>query len=124
MKKWFWILAIATIIFAIYYDVTRGTLPVVDPSPETTNETMEITQTHFDHTVDVEIEAGQTLLTIVEQLHDEGMPMDMAAIKNDFQYLNDGQPPEQLHEGNVYTFPFMKAEPSRLLAIFGGSLLQ
>ncbi|QQK75866.1 hypothetical protein HUG15_09995 [Salicibibacter cibarius] len=105
MKKWFWILAIATVAFAIYYDISRGTLPVADSSPETAGETVEITETHFDHTVDVEIEAGQTLLSIVEQLHDEGMPMDMGQIKNDFQYLNDGQSPEQLHEGQMYTFP-------------------
>ncbi|AXF54718.1 hypothetical protein [Salicibibacter kimchii] len=105
MKKWIWILAIATVAFAIYYDVSRGTLPVADSSPETANETVEVTETHFDHTVDVEIEAGQTVLTIVEQLHDVGMPMKMEAIKNDFQYLNEGQPPEQLREGQVYTFP-------------------
>ncbi|WP_090395802.1 hypothetical protein [Natribacillus halophilus] len=105
MKKWLWILAIATICFAVYYDFSRGTLPVVDSSQPAEESPTEIAQTNVERTVDVEIEAGQTLLSVMEQLHETGMGADMEMIKADFRLLNDNQPPEELQQGEVYTFP-------------------
>ncbi|MBB6448862.1 hypothetical protein HNR44_000811 [Geomicrobium halophilum] len=112
MKKWIWILAIATVGFAIYYDVSRGTLPMMDVSSEVTDD-LQVEETNgslaYDRTVDIEIEPGQSLLTVVEELHETGTPVAIETIKEDFIHLNEGQPPEQLEHGQVYTFPLYES---------------
>ncbi|GAJ99135.1 hypothetical protein JCM19055_2119 [Geomicrobium sp. JCM 19055] len=56
-------------------------------------------------TVAIEVESGQTLLTILEQLHEEAIVISIEDIKQDFETLNDGTEYEQLKAGEIYTFP-------------------
>ncbi|MFB4161725.1 hypothetical protein ACE1TF_17780 [Geomicrobium sp. JSM 1781026] len=112
MKKWIWILAILAIIVAVYYDLSRGSLPVVGSEETTVQEQVDDEEAEdldedvfYDDTVAIEVEPGQSLLTIIEQLHEDGYDEHVDHVKSDFEYLNDGILSDEIRAGDVYTFP-------------------
>ena len=100
------VFVIAVSFYAIYFDLKHGTLPV------TSAQTMESTQ---DKTIDglkyfeLEVHAGDTLLSIIEQ--NEGtFSKPIHTIVLDFQKLNNGISPYELQIGKTYKFPTYKEE--------------
>ncbi|GAK11498.1 hypothetical protein [Geomicrobium sp. JCM 19039] len=112
MKKWAWILAILAIIVAVYYDLSRGSLPVIGSEETTVEEEVDDEEDEdldenvfYDDTVAIEVEPGQSLLTIIEQLHEDGYDAPVDHVKSDFEHLNDGILSDEIRAGDVYTFP-------------------
>lgn len=119
MKKWIWVASILLVAVAVYYDLSRGSLPVegsfINEEPTTADSVEQDEADHVEETaplpdriidtVAIEVESGQTLLTILEQLHEEAIVISIEDIKQDFETLNDGTEYEQLKAGDIYTFP-------------------
>ncbi|MBM7633726.1 hypothetical protein [Geomicrobium sediminis] len=119
MKKWIWVASILLVAVAVYYDLSRGSLPVegsfINEEPATADSVEQDEADHVEEiaplpdrivdTVAIEVESGQTLLTILEQLHEEAIVISIEDIKQDFETLNDGTEYEQLKAGEIYTFP-------------------
>jgi mRNA degradation ribonuclease J1/J2 len=101
-------------IYSIYYDLSAGTIPeqatpataVVPPttgseseaetSPPLTSENMYI---------EVEVKAGDTVLTIAERITNKPIPVSITQLVEDFAHMNEGITPEKIQIGKIYKFP-------------------
>jgi hypothetical protein len=54
---------------------------------------------------EVKVAAGQTVLSIVEQIQGEALPVSISQLITDFQALNPKIEPEMIQIGKVYKFP-------------------
>ncbi|MFC5713392.1 hypothetical protein ACFPU1_11415 [Thalassorhabdus alkalitolerans] len=125
MRKLFGFLLIVIAIIAVYYDLTVGTLPTVveEPAPpqaeatETEEEKNEEEQNEQESprplpdssfnesAVEVTVEPGQTVLSIVEQLHEGPVPASIQQVSHDFSRLNNDILPEEIQIDQTYWFP-------------------
>ncbi|ERN54796.1 hypothetical protein M3689_04610 [Alkalihalophilus marmarensis] len=119
MKRIGFGLIILIILYSVYYDLTIGTLPNgLTAAPE---ETVDIEEAESVMTnevseepvitepfVEVVVEPGYTVLSIVEHLH-EGIvpfPASIQEVIFDFKHLNQGIEPENIQIGETYKFPY------------------
>ncbi|WP_100372428.1 hypothetical protein [Bacillus sp. FJAT-45037] len=113
-------LLVLVILYSVYYDLTIGTLPngleattqtePVKPTtepPPPAEESEEVT-TMNEPFVEVTIEPGFTVLSIVEHLHEGNgpVPATIQEIIYDFKELNPGTEPESIQIGKTYKFPY------------------
>ncbi|WP_100398332.1 hypothetical protein [Bacillus sp. FJAT-44742] len=127
MRKLFGFLLIVIAIIAVYYDLTVGTLPTVVDEPATPQaeatvheeEKNEEEQTEQESpppppspessfnesAVEVTVEPGQTVLSIVEQLHEGPVPASIQQVSHDFSRLNNDILPEEIQIDQTYWFP-------------------
>ncbi|MCD8503390.1 MAG: hypothetical protein LRY71_19205 [Bacillaceae bacterium] len=92
-------------VYSVYYDLTVGTLPTTSASTDG--------QLQSEVAVDVKkaykqvtVEAGYTVLSIVEQLHyPEKVEVSIQTIIKDFEELNPNVSAHQIHIGTSYFFP-------------------
>ena len=102
MKRLFGILLTAIILYAIYHDLSQGTLPV-----QTTEKVIleKVTPTvglpYFEEKVD----AGDTVLSILEDHYHHSIPIPISDITTDFRQLNNGLSPQEIQPGKTYKFP-------------------
>ncbi len=54
---------------------------------------------------EVKVAAGQTVLSIVEQIQGGSLPVSISQLITDFQVLNPKTEPEMIQIGKVYKFP-------------------
>lgn len=98
MKKVLGIVALVLIVYAIYSDITTGTL--IGKSSE------EIVETSFSiQYIEVQVKPGDTLLSLIEQ---QGGYPDQVSINqmiDDFISLNEGMKPNDMQPGKVYKIP-------------------
>ncbi|MEK5103534.1 hypothetical protein MKX83_16265 [Cytobacillus sp. FSL M8-0252] len=97
---------IIIIAFAVYVDLSKGTLPkhIAPVVAEVTNlekGEQEVGLTYFEK----EVNRGDTVLSIIEQqnMNIENLPINVIA--EDFSTLNNGIKPEEIQYGNTYKFP-------------------
>lgn len=106
MKRLLAFLAILSILFIMYYDITTGTLPQMSPS-SSKESTIPVNQAHDKSKlryIDVTMKRGDTLLSIIER--EEGsLTQSIETIVTDFQELNEGLKPEQMQVGKTYKIP-------------------
>ncbi|WP_240376641.1 hypothetical protein [Bacillus piscicola] len=109
MKKLLLFLLFILIAVSAYYDVTTGTLMTTSLE----NETGSAPPPSFDgvQRVEVTVEPGQTVLTIVEKLHNGPVPASINQITQDFKKLNNGLLPENIQVDKPYVFPIYEKEP-------------
>ncbi|MFB5662068.1 hypothetical protein [Alteribacillus sp. HJP-4] len=104
MKKLGILIIVLAVGFSIYYDFNTGTLPAesnsAPPPPAEPAELLDDTDT-----AEVTIEHGQTVLTIVERLHDGPVPVPIEQVSEDFKTLNGGTAPEKIKVDESYLFP-------------------
>ncbi|WP_033828405.1 hypothetical protein [Bacillus andreraoultii] len=98
MKKVLGIVALVLIVYAIYSDITTGTL--IGKSSE------EIVETSLSiQYIEVQVKPGDTLLSLIEQ---QGGYPDQVSINqmiDDFISLNEGMKPNDMQPGKVYKIP-------------------
>ncbi len=105
MKRFVVAILSVLILYVIYYDFTKGTLPTESneqnsvPVSSTTNNNNNIP--YFE----VEVKPGETVLTIVEKSLDKPIPVSITRLISDFEQLNDGDKPEEIRIGKQYRFP-------------------
>ncbi|WP_071395783.1 hypothetical protein [Bacillus tuaregi] len=103
MKRLVGVFVILLILYAVYYDLSEGTLPAsftketaVDSAAKQTEET-----TYFEQKVD----AGDTVISIIEDHLNESISVPITEVINDFKELNKGVSPQEIQQGMVYKFP-------------------
>ncbi|NLP50967.1 hypothetical protein [Bacillus sp. RO1] len=101
-------------IYSIYYDLSSGTIPepatpVAAPvpitSPDTESESSTLSSPTNNLYIEVEIKAGDTVLTVAEKIANKPIPVSITQLVEDFQNLNDGITPEKIQIGKTYKFP-------------------
>ncbi|MCM3617845.1 LysM peptidoglycan-binding domain-containing protein [Sutcliffiella horikoshii] len=101
-------------IYSIYYDLSAGTIP--EPTapaaalvPTTTGpETVAETSPHHQGEkmyIEVEVKAGDTVLTIAERVANKPVPVSITQLVEDFAEMNEGTTPEKIQIGRTYKFP-------------------
>ncbi|WP_453994952.1 hypothetical protein [Bacillus nitroreducens] len=103
MKRFFAFLAIAFILYIIYYDVRIGTLPTT--KGEKIEAVEVITTTQNNPFLEVEVKPGDTLLSIVEELNEGKKMSSIESVINDFEMLNPQSEAALLQIGKTYKFP-------------------
>lgn len=106
MKRIVFLFISIIVMYSIYFDLTRGTLPAYSTPVENMGETIEKEGTiPFKK---VKIAAGDTLLSVMER--EEGqVTTPIQTIIADFQKLNKSTSPHELQIGEIYKFPiYMK----------------
>lgn len=104
MKKLLSIVAVFLLSYAIYYDLKVGTLPhtIINEAEATSKvESENSTIPYFE----VEIQPGETVLSIVEKNLKKSLSVSISELIQDFQQLNPGQKPEEIQIGKTYKFP-------------------
>lgn len=100
MKKLIRMLVFLSLLYVVYYDVAKGTLPIQ------TNAPLEVTKTakHLPYQT-VKIKAGDTLVSIVEQQQNGPLPVPIETLIRDFESLNPGVKATALQIGKSYKIP-------------------
>lgn len=105
MKRLVIALIAVLVLYAIYYDLTKGTIALPDKTTEEeaipASSTPKINIPFQEKTV----KPGDTVLTIVEKTSDGPLPVSISKVISDFKKLNDGIPPEEIQIGKAYKFP-------------------
>lgn len=102
------------VIYSMYYDLTIGTLPSVEADPPLINEQLIVPKQVDKKTANllytlIEINPGDTVLSIQEQLNDDvPLPVSIQQIVSDFIEFNNGIKPEQIQVGKSYKFPLYR----------------
>jgi len=99
MKKVFGTLAIIIVIYAIYFDITTGTLPGAEKK-ESVQETALSLQF-----VELEVKPGDTLLSLIESQGGYPNDVSMEEMIKDFSILNEGIKPNDMQFGETYKIP-------------------
>ncbi|MCU9613889.1 hypothetical protein OEV98_09985 [Caldibacillus lycopersici] len=97
MKRVIGGLVLLAVLYAIYMDITVGTLPKATQQDAIASSSIAF--------LEVRIEPGDTVLSIIEEL--TGFPKNIAIDQmiKDFTSLNGGIAPEQIRPGEVYKIP-------------------
>lgn len=104
MKKLLGLLLVFVAMYAIYFDLTIGTIP-----HSATQQTVVTTTTKPKNPVipyfEAVVEPGETVITIVEHQLKKSLPVPITKLIADFQTLNPGQAAEKIQIGATYKFP-------------------
>ncbi|WP_217586721.1 hypothetical protein [Lentibacillus saliphilus] len=90
------------LVTSVYHDITTGT----GFEQNTTEPSSPSSSTIDDQSVvKVKIRPGDTVLSIMEQIHSDSNKIEIDTIIEDFRKLNPKADPYHLKVGNVYYFP-------------------
>ncbi|WP_404458645.1 hypothetical protein [Sutcliffiella horikoshii] len=101
-------------IYSIYYDLSSGTIPepvapvtatVPATNTDTETESSPLSSPTNNLYIEVEIKAGDTVLTVAEKIANKPIPVSITQLIEDFQNLNEGITPEKIQIGKTYKFP-------------------
>lgn len=107
MKKVLALLIFLVTIYSVYYDLKLGTLPT-NVSPTHTPLIEASSHEASTSTIPAEtivVEAGYTVLSIVEELHSSPINATIQQIVHDFETLNPGTDSSKIQIGKAYLFP-------------------
>ncbi|WP_339193075.1 hypothetical protein NSU02_13650 [Aeribacillus sp. FSL W8-0870] len=96
MKRLFSALLVIFFSFVIYYDLKNGTLPVSSIQNEQHAE---------EQFMKVKVKEGDTVLSIVEKIHNKPVPASIEEIIKDFGELNSNEDVYSIQAGKTYKFP-------------------
>lgn len=102
-------LIIILAIMSIYNDLTSGTSLLTDNKPPSSEHAKQQNTKQFT-VVKVKVQAGDTVLSIVEEVNQSLSSLDMKQIFTDFQLINHADP-HQLNTGDYYYFPLYAIVP-------------
>jgi hypothetical protein len=105
MKKLLGLVIMIAIVYAIYVDLTVGTLPsAYSQKAEAQTQTVIKPASgtgYFEETV----KPGETVISIVEHHLNKPIPVSITDLITDFGALNPGQTAEKIRIGSTYKFP-------------------
>jgi hypothetical protein len=104
MKKLVSMLVLVFIIYIVYHDVTKGTLPTYTQKQPDIQTTSSESNTDINYKI-IEVKAGDTILSIVEKDRNGPLPVSIEKLIKDFEILNPGVKAEALQIGKTYKFP-------------------
>lgn len=110
MKKLAGFLILAVVIYAIYNDLSAGTLPAANMQKIETVEIEEQVKKekkgtpsipYFEH----EVKPGDTVLSVLDSNLNTPLAVPVSQAVEDFKKLNDGTDPQKIKFGKTYKFP-------------------
>lgn len=112
MKKLAGLLVFLLVTYAVYNDLSIGTLPAVKMQNLETSEMEKIeiekAEKHsaqeipfFEH----EVLPGDTVLSVIDRYMDNPLEVPVSQAVEDFKKLNDGTNPQKIKFGTIYKFP-------------------
>ncbi|MBS8264920.1 hypothetical protein DYI25_10755 [Mesobacillus boroniphilus] len=110
MKKLAGLLVFLIVAYAVYNDLSIGTLPAAKmQAPEISKmesvEKVEKQTTQeipfFEH----EVLPGDTVLSVIDSYLDSQLNVPVSQAVEDFKKLNNGTDPQKIKFGNIYKFP-------------------
>ncbi|VEF47789.1 Uncharacterised protein [Bacillus freudenreichii] len=110
MKKIAAFLAVAVIAYSIYYDLTIGTL-ALDKAVTAVSEINVATELEQSDNMPYHTKttkAGDTVISITEELHQGPLPVSIDQLIDDFQTLNKGLKPDEIQINKEYKFPLYR----------------
>jgi formyltetrahydrofolate hydrolase len=110
MKKLVILFLIVLVTYSIYYDLSKGTLPVGNVSAAISSQEVakeSSIPTEKDYII-IKVKAGDTVLSLVEQQQSGSLPVEIGQVISDFKKLNEGLPPEKIQIGKEYKVPLYK----------------
>lgn len=99
MKRILGILVLIIMIYAVYFDITTGTLPKMKLNQDAAETSLSIQY------VEVEIKPGDTLLSLIESQGGYPENTSIEQMINDFSSLNNGLKPDEMKFGETYKIP-------------------
>jgi hypothetical protein len=106
MKKLFIPILLLISIYSVYYDLSMGTLPTKTMAAAQINDSNpDPTVTNSISSELITVEAGYTVLSIVEELHNEPVNASIQQIIVDFETLNPGTKANNIQIGKAYLIP-------------------
>ncbi|MBM7701509.1 hypothetical protein [Metabacillus iocasae] len=110
MKRLSVLAAVVLIGYICHYDIKNGTIPssyTEQPAQEVMNMTKEAVDENSKSYNIVKVRAGDTVLSIMEQLIKGPIPVPIDQLIKDFKHLNEIEP-EEIQVGKEYKFPTYK----------------
>lgn len=109
MKKLAGLFILLIVGYAIYNDMSIGTLPAVtQPKAETVEiekvekkTKVKVDIPYFEH----EVKPGDTVLSVLDRNSDSPMDVPVSKAVEDFKKLNSGTDPQNIKFGKTYKFP-------------------
>lgn len=101
MKRLFALIIFLLVIYAVYIDLSKGTLPIAVETAATI-ENEEMTNIHY---FEKQVNGGDTVLSIIENQLGAAVSVPIQQVTEDFKRLNDGIPAENIQIGKTYKFP-------------------
>lgn len=110
MKRILGLIILSLLIYVIYYDLSKGTLSLVQASNEVNKKAVvsegDQELAYFEKKVD----SGDTLLSVVEESLKSSIPVSIEMVIEDFKELNNGLTPQEIQYGEIYKFPDYRSE--------------
>jgi hypothetical protein len=105
MKKLASMLVLCLVIYMIYHDITKGTLPTAaEIKTVHVHSTKTKAKINISYQI-IKVQAGDTLLSIVEKQQNAPLSVSIEQLIKDFEALNPGTQAESLQIGKTYKFP-------------------
>lgn len=98
------------LIYIVYFDMNNGTIAINPSLAEGENKAIEVSSAKAYPYIEKKIRQGETVLSIIEQLHKEQIPVSIEQITTDFERLNPKEKAESIKVGKTYKFPLYKKE--------------
>lgn len=109
MKRFVLFLFIILFSYILYYDLKVGTLlflqPVQNFNEPATVVGKNVVESNY---VQQQVKEGDTVLSIVERLHQNSLPVPIETIVSDFEKLNSNTSAHSIQVGHSYKFPIYK----------------
>ncbi len=96
------------VFYTIYFDLTTGTLPSSTvPAIHTAaaDKPGDRSDVRYQNRI---VKPGDTVLSVVEEIHDGTSPVPIDQVVSDFEALNPDETITALHIGKTYRFPYYK----------------
>jgi hypothetical protein len=103
MKKLMGLLILCFVIYIVYHDVTKGTLPAAT-TPSHVQAVKAEDKGALNYKM-MKVKAGDTILSIMEKERGGPLPVSIEQLIKDFESLNPGVKAESLQIGKTYKFP-------------------
>lgn len=92
------------VVYAVYYDLSVGTLPHANSQKTAVASATVEPEVNFPYFKE-KVQPGETLISIVEHQANQSISVPISNLVHDFKSLNPGQSPEKLQIGRTYRFP-------------------
>ncbi|WP_349407837.1 hypothetical protein [Pseudalkalibacillus sp. SCS-8] len=104
MKKFSIVLLFFLLLYSVYFDLKFGTLPSTkaEALPVQAAYSEEETQQAYKEII---VQPGETMLTILERLHNGNLPVSIEVAVADFERLNEGISAHNIKAAHTYRFP-------------------
>ena len=90
--------------------MNNGTIAINPSLTESESNALEVSSARTNPYIEKKIRQGETVLSIIEQLHKEQIPVSIDQITTDFERLNPKEKAESIKVGETYKFPLYEKE--------------